>query len=179
MARQGINKQMVQKAKNELLTHGQRPTIDAVRIALGNTGSKTTIARYLKELEEPPKPTLDRLSKPLVRLIHGLSEQLQDEAEERLIKAQTQFSREKTQLLLQLARAQTDLEQLERKIKNLEIRLQNEQQQLRAEIAKTIQQAEELVNAQRKFEELARLLQKKHTQPALHTMEQTANARNV
>ncbi|WP_425612332.1 DNA-binding protein [Xanthomonas translucens] len=29
---------------------GKHPSVDAVRVALGNTGSKTTIHRYLKEL---------------------------------------------------------------------------------------------------------------------------------
>ena len=179
MAREGITRQMVQKAKTALLAHGQRPTIDAVRIALGNTGSKTTISRYLKELEVPPKPALDRLSEPLVRLIHGLSEQLQDEAEERLIKVRAQFVLEKNQLLLQLSRAQKNLEQHQRRIDQLEMRLQSEQQQRRAELAKTTQQAEELVAAQRRLEELTRLLQEKHAQTAMLNMEQTASARNA
>jgi DNA-binding IclR family transcriptional regulator len=34
------------------MAQGQHPSIDAIRIALGNTGSKSTIHRYLKELEE-------------------------------------------------------------------------------------------------------------------------------
>ncbi|MFN6505802.1 DNA-binding protein [Xanthomonas translucens pv. translucens] len=29
---------------------GKHPSVDAVRVALSNTGSKTTIHRYLKEL---------------------------------------------------------------------------------------------------------------------------------
>ncbi len=50
MARGGINKAVVQKARTALLARGEHPSIDTVRIELGNTGSKTTIHRYLKEL---------------------------------------------------------------------------------------------------------------------------------
>nr|WP_277952876.1 DNA-binding protein [Pseudomonas sp. TH03] len=78
------------------MAQGKRPTIDAVRVALGNMGSKSTIYYYLKEFEEKPKATLERLIEPLARLVHGLSEQLQVEADEQLTWAQAQFSMEKT-----------------------------------------------------------------------------------
>jgi hypothetical protein len=39
------------KARDALLAQGRHPSVDAVRVALGNTGSKTTIHKYLKELE--------------------------------------------------------------------------------------------------------------------------------
>lgn len=55
MARSGINKALVQTARDALLARGETPSIDAVRVELGHTGSKTTINRYLRELanEEP------------------------------------------------------------------------------------------------------------------------------
>ena len=52
MARGGVNKAVVQIARTAILARGEHPSIDAVRIEMGNTGSKTTIHRYLKELEE-------------------------------------------------------------------------------------------------------------------------------
>lgn len=52
MARGGINKALVQKARQAIQARGEHPSIDAVRVELGNTGSKTTIHRYLKELED-------------------------------------------------------------------------------------------------------------------------------
>ena len=52
MARGGLYKSDVQKARDALRAQGKHPSVDAVRVALGNTGSKTTIHRYLKELEE-------------------------------------------------------------------------------------------------------------------------------
>ncbi len=51
MARAGLNKFNVQQARDTLLARGINPSVDAVRVELGNTGSKTTIHRYLKELE--------------------------------------------------------------------------------------------------------------------------------
>jgi chromosome segregation ATPase len=51
MARSGLYKSDVQKARDALLAQGKHPSLDAVRIELGNTGSKSTIHKYLKELE--------------------------------------------------------------------------------------------------------------------------------
>lgn len=42
MARGGINKALVQKARQAILARGENPSIDAIRVELGNTGSKTT-----------------------------------------------------------------------------------------------------------------------------------------
>ena len=36
--------------RDQLIAEGRYPSADAVRAALGNTGSKSTIHRYLKEL---------------------------------------------------------------------------------------------------------------------------------
>ena len=52
MARTGLYKSEVKKARDALLAKNKNPSVDAVRIELGNTGSKTTIHKYLKELEE-------------------------------------------------------------------------------------------------------------------------------
>jgi hypothetical protein len=39
------------RARANLLAQGRYPSVDAIRIELGNTGSKSTIQRYLKEIE--------------------------------------------------------------------------------------------------------------------------------
>ena len=52
MARSGIYKSEVVRARDNLIAQGRHPSIDAVRVELGNTGSKVTIHRYLKEIEE-------------------------------------------------------------------------------------------------------------------------------
>ena len=50
MARAGLYQSDIKKARDALLAQGRYPSVDAVRVALGNTGSKTTIHKYLKEL---------------------------------------------------------------------------------------------------------------------------------
>ena len=52
MARSGITKREVQAARLALLKAGHHPSIDAIRIHLGNTGSKSTISRLVKEIED-------------------------------------------------------------------------------------------------------------------------------
>lgn len=85
MANSGINKYQVKKARDALVAKGQNPSIDAVRIELGNTGSKATIHRYLKELaDESPlnsgkKPAI---SETLGSLVEQLAAQLHQEAQE-------------------------------------------------------------------------------------------------
>ncbi|GLS28105.1 DNA-binding protein [Marinibactrum halimedae] len=84
MARGGINKAVVLKARQALLARGENPSIDAVRVELGNTGSKSTIHRYLKEIEAAETTRMDDeslLSEPIRTLITQLVSQLKKEAD--------------------------------------------------------------------------------------------------
>lgn len=83
MARSGINKALVQQARDALSARGERPSIEAVRVELGNTGSKSTIQRFLKELvsEEPHPPTIN-LSEELQTYIHSLAQRLATDAQD-------------------------------------------------------------------------------------------------
>ena len=167
MARDGITKQLVQQAKTALLAQGKRPTIDAVRIALGNTGSNTTISHHLKELEEKPKPMLERLSEPLAQLVTGLTEQLRAESEEQLIRAQAQFSLEKSQLESELQMAHKRWDEQLHNLDKVETRLHDAQQQRQEDVARLSQQTVELSQAQQRIEELTRLLQEQNIQIAV------------
>lgn len=83
MARGGVNKALVQNAREALIAKGQNPSIDAIRVELGNTGSKSTIHRYLKELEEEAAARLDDealLSEPIKELVGRLAAVLRQEA---------------------------------------------------------------------------------------------------
>lgn len=83
MARAGLSRMDIKRARDALVAQGQHPSIDAIRIALGNTGSKTTIHRYLKELEEEDGASLSRagtLSDAIQDLIARLAAQLHEEA---------------------------------------------------------------------------------------------------
>lgn len=83
MPRGGINKEDVAEARDALLHLGKYPSIDLVRIELGNTGSKSTIHRYLKELEEADSTKLDNaalLSDTLKDMVGKVASRLHAEA---------------------------------------------------------------------------------------------------
>lgn len=94
MARGGINKVLVKQARDAILTKGHNPSIDAVRIALGNTGSKTTIHRHLKEIEEEEGTRLDDealLSSTLKDMIANMASQLHEEANSIVDQSKAQY----------------------------------------------------------------------------------------
>jgi chromosome segregation ATPase len=98
MARGGVYKTEVQKARRSLLAQGKHPSVDAVRVALGNTGSKTTIHRYLKELEaEEGGPTGSAVSTSdaLQDLVSRLAAQLHAEADARIEEVRSQSASER------------------------------------------------------------------------------------
>jgi chromosome segregation ATPase len=63
-----------------LVADGRHPSIDAVRAALGNTGSKTTIHKYLREIEAEEGGQKASLSDAIQALVTQLADQLQGEA---------------------------------------------------------------------------------------------------
>lgn len=86
MARTGLYLSEVKKARDALIAQGRHPSLDAVRVALGNTGSKTTIHKYLKELEEEDGGARKKasVSDALEDLVSRLAGQLHDEANVRI-----------------------------------------------------------------------------------------------
>lgn len=110
MARGGINKALVHKARQALLARGENPSIDAVRVEMGNTGSKTTIHRYLKELEghESPAPSINE---ELAELVANLAERLQGQAQERIDEAEQHAHQQCQTLRTELAGVQQQLEE--------------------------------------------------------------------
>lgn len=87
MARGGIYKSEVIRARDKLLAIGRYPSVDAVRQELGNTGSKTTIQRHLKEIEEEEggkTGTKVAISEALQDLVARLAERIQMEADARI-----------------------------------------------------------------------------------------------
>jgi len=87
MARTGLYLSDVRKARDALLAQGQHPSVDAVRVALGNTGSKTTIHKYLKELDAEEGAAGGRkasISEALQDLVERLAGRLREESDERV-----------------------------------------------------------------------------------------------
>ncbi|MGF6536829.1 multidrug efflux pump subunit AcrA (membrane-fusion protein) [Paraburkholderia youngii] len=77
----GLTRMDVKRAREALLAQGQHTSIDAIRIALGNTGSKTTIHRYLKELEEDEGASLTRAGSLSDTMVARLAARLHEEAQ--------------------------------------------------------------------------------------------------
>lgn len=91
MARTGLYKSQVKKARDALVLQNRHPSVDAVRIELGNTGSKTTIHKYLKELELDGgghERSQAGLSDELNKMISLLAVQLREEANRSLVEVQ-------------------------------------------------------------------------------------------
>jgi chromosome segregation ATPase len=112
MARGGINKAVVQEARQALLARGANPSIDAVRVELGNTGSKTTISRYLKELEpSSPEPVAsrERMGDTLNGMVQTLLDQLMEEGQEVISQATAAFDLQRAALENQLIELRSEL----------------------------------------------------------------------
>jgi len=118
MARGGVNKATVQTARVALIARGEHPSIDAVRVEMGNTGSKTTIHRYLKELDETdlrrgaPQETI---GEELTELVARLAQRLQEQAQERIEQAQSAFDTQQRALQDELDTTRKELRELEQR----------------------------------------------------------------
>lgn len=117
MARGGVNLAVVQKARSNLLMRGVYPSIDAVRVEMGNTGSKTTIARYLKQLEapEPDATSRDRMSGALRGLVESLLDQVQEEGNQAFLEARAEFEHERKQLAARTEALESELAELQQR----------------------------------------------------------------
>lgn len=114
MARGGVNLAVVQKARNSLLMRGVYPSIDAVRIEIGNTGSKTTIARYLKQLESPGSEAnpRERMSGALRGVVESLLDQVQEEGSQAFLEARAEFEQERKLLISRAEAFESELDEL-------------------------------------------------------------------
>ena len=134
MARGGINLVLVRKARESLLSRGQNPSIDAIRIELGNTGSKTTIQRYLKEIEaHDPRPAASpsRLSDELTELVGKMLERLLEEGNEALAHERAAFEQERKAMKIESSTLQSQLEQALLEVTKLQSALQTQDEELK------------------------------------------------
>jgi DNA repair exonuclease SbcCD ATPase subunit len=145
MARIGLYKSDVKKARDALIAQSKNPSVDAVRVELGNTGSKTTIHKYLKELEEEDGAAgvggkRASISDALQDLVERLAARLHDEAEERIAaiqkKSDTKASEhdaallaaklENSKMMTHVREVETALEQQDATLFNVRGELQRE-----------------------------------------------------
>ena len=111
------------------MAQGKHPSVDAVRVALGNTGSKTTIHRHLKELEEEEGQRVGAkvaISDALQDLVGRLAARLHEEAEAVIADARQRFE-------AQLQERTAALEQQRQEATALSAQLQRTETALQAE----------------------------------------------
>ena len=129
MARSGLYKSDVQKARDALISQGTNPSVDAVRVALGNTGSKTTIHKYLKELEAEDGGAGNKrssISDSLQDLVERLAARLQEEAEEGITALRAEADVKVATHVASLQAAQMENSQLRSRVSELETALEKQ-----------------------------------------------------
>lgn len=129
MARSGIYKSDVLRARNQVLAEGRHPSIDAVRGALG-TGSKSTIHRYLKEINEEEGPTSGSrvaVSEAIQDLVGRLAARLNEEAEERVEAVQSRLAEQLSQHQQATAALTTELQTTRQQLAHTQRVLADEQ----------------------------------------------------
>lgn len=93
MARLGILYSDLANAAAQLVAEGKNPTVDNVRVALGSTGSKSTIAPLLKRWKAEHQDAVVDVAQgmglpgPLLQAMKGIHEKLQDDVKQQLEQA--------------------------------------------------------------------------------------------
>ncbi|EGF33263.1 hypothetical protein IMCC9480_849 [Oxalobacteraceae bacterium IMCC9480] len=93
MARAGILYSDLANAAARLVAEGKNPTVDSVRVALGSTGSKSTIAPLLKRWKAEHQDAVVDVAQglglpgPLLQAMKGIHEKLQDDVQQQLEQA--------------------------------------------------------------------------------------------
>ena len=114
MARTGVTLTNVKQATEAIIARGNSVSIDAVRAELGHTGSKSTIHKHLRTLEElevtqSNKPSL---SEELQSLIQKVAVRLQQEANEKLNELTERHDADTAKLTAALENVEQEKEQL-------------------------------------------------------------------
>lgn len=81
---------------------------------IGNTGSKTTIARYLKQLESPGLEAnpRERMSGALRGVVESLLDQVQEEGSQAFLEARAEFEHERKLLVSRAEALESELDEL-------------------------------------------------------------------
>lgn len=136
MARAGILYSQVAKAAAALATSGANPTVDTVRAALGNTGSRSTIAPMLKQwkaaYQADATAAAAGLPADLLEAVQAVYQRVETHAQLQLAPLREAAERDKAQLGEQLAAALDAAASARKEAELLTAALQ----QARAELAK-------------------------------------------
>lgn len=185
MARGGISKDQVRIARQTILGRGEHPSIDALRVELGNTGSKSTIHRLLKELDGDAATTARGqrpLSEELGDLVGQLALRLQQEAKVAVAEERARLSRERLDQQQQVNGAQQRIGDLQaqnqalaeqlRESREQAVQLQQQKHQAELSAARLRQAAGDLETRLRERDAQIAALEEKYDQARL-TLEHT------
>ncbi|MBI3348314.1 DNA-binding protein [Pelomonas aquatica] len=136
-----MTKGEVQRARLALIKAGRHPSIDAIRIELGNTGSKATIFRHLKEIEADEGGAgvpQGSVSEELMAFVTNLAGRLEFEAQERFDALKAGHAEEVRGLKEQLEKARGEARSGRSEAERSQIELSTERtarQRVEAELA--------------------------------------------
>lgn len=161
MARAGIYKSEVLRARAKLLAQGIYPSIDAVRAELGNTGSKSTIHRHLKEIEEEDggsTGTQVAVSEAIQDLVGRLAGRVHEEADTRIAEAAEGHRVQTTQLNAELTALRNEAEGFRLQLERAQVALSVEEKHheetatnLRAESLERTKLAQQVADLQERL----------------------------
>lgn len=127
MARSGLTKSQVREARDRLLAAGRHPSVDAIRHALGDSGSKSTIHKYLKELrsedgdaQSAPGIRREDTGRALHALVDQLADRLHADVEERVRQLRAAHEQDLRARDRELAELRSTVATLTARVKQLE-----------------------------------------------------------
>jgi len=153
MARSGINKAEVKAARSAIIARGENPSIDAVRIEMGNTGSKTTIHRLMREIDaEGSDATASTIDEELTALVARLALRLKEQSQGQLDDAKAILDAERQAM-------QGELQDTRRQLSELRERHAVQTTTLGSQTATLLQVREALQNEQKENARLSQAAQ--------------------
>lgn len=131
MSRTGISYLDVANAAAKVQGESGNPTVDRIREVLG-TGSKSTIARHLKDWRANNGPTANETDLPqdLIALVSGLWERVQGKAEQEILDSRQESDQKISAIENTLTQAQKHNAQQQALIHKLEEDLSNDKQSI-------------------------------------------------
>lgn len=143
MGRTTVYRTDVEKARNALIARGINPSLDAIRIELGNTGSKSTIHKFLRELEGNEAAGGDQetmLGNEISDLVAKLAARLKLDADARVTEIRADAEQQLKASAEALAKERSETERLAGVVDRLEASLGDERA-ARAETNDRLQEA--------------------------------------
>jgi hypothetical protein len=132
MARSGLTKSQVKEARDRLLAEGRHPSVDAVRHALGDCGSKSTIHKYLKALRTEegdadlaPGIRREDTGRALHALVDELADRLHADFDERVRQLRAAHDEALRERDRELAELHSTIATLTARVKQLELEAQS------------------------------------------------------